>query len=727
MRFFVPVRSTTAIEGKWHVRQVVRDVPDSLDMQCVRVRLPRLIEPQLQGGSMGKFRTAVQLDEVAGPLRSQFKLKNWTAEHSKLREDGSDDALYQAGLLVHSKANHIRKELKLTFSVNFRATTKVRAFAAIVNYNMITIREHAKAEIEKVAREHRKDHPGAPVMLHDIASVKLSMPYGTQFGPDEMVQSMVDGVQVPLKRILERSPSMSGNAEFGKLNFDDLRADFFLGSVYASLEALWDDCLWNGYVHSGATPHLEFSSEDETWQVREVVGRARKNSLSREFAAYSADLQKALPYERLGLIDVKTILKGGRKQKLLLAPIDLASKEASWLLTMRAYASEPYYSELLDEPQAKLKGATVNELMTAWSIVSKSGHLLQDALSKKVFPKPEEANTWLPDFAPVLQVEALVTAIATACGTSRERSQALVDFLIFRGSPEQEMWAQPLLPASESAVIPVFATTSSPNLRRLVDVWLRQLGVDLSLRGPAFEAYVRGELANYMASSPLLAATSKCLRQGLNFTPLEGRSEEIDLVAIVGHVVLIGEAKCFLEPTEPKEVARHRHKILDAVAQVKRKAIAVEQNKAAFRARAAQVGLDLPEEYEVLPIVVLNAPFHAGIAVDDVPVVDEYILGVFFRGELVQVAVKDPGAGFNPIRKRVLYGSAEEGALALRAVMMAPPQMEPLLAGVSRQWVPFLPVNEEDWTGAYLALDCRPNVDLSFLDGVVPGAPVNGL
>lgn len=676
---------------------------------------------------MGKFRAAVQLDEVAGPLRSQFKLKNWTAEHSKLREDESDDALYQAGLLVHAKANHIRKELKFTFSDNFRATTKVRAFAAIVNYNMMTIREKMRAEVERVAREHKEDHPGAPVMLHDIAGVKLSMAYGAQFSPDEMVQSMVDGAQVPLKRILEPCPSMAGNAEFGKLNFDDLFADFFLGSVYASLEALWDDCLWNGYVPRGSTPHLEFSSDDEAWQVREVVGRARKNSLSREFAAYSADLQKALPYEQLRLIDVKALLRDGRKQKLQLSTIDLESKEASWLLTMRAYASEPYYSELLVEPQAKLKGATVNELMTAWSIVSKTGYLLQDALSKKVFPKPEEANTWLPDFAPVLHIEALVTAITTACGTSRERSQALVDFLIFRGNPEQEMWAQPLLPASDRAVIPVFATTSSPNLRRLVDVWLRQLGVDLSLRGPAFEAYVRGELADYMASSPLLAETSKCLGQGLNFTPPEGRSEEIDLVAIVGHVLLIGEAKCFLEPTEPKEIARHRHKILDAVAQVKRKAAAVEQNKTAFRARAAQVGLDLPEEYEVLPLVVLNAPFHAGIAVDNVPVVDEYILSVFFRGELVQVAVKEPDADFNPIRKRVLYVSAEEGALALRAVMMAPPQMEPLLAGVSRQWVPVLPANEEDWTGAYLALDCRPSVDLSFLDEVGPNAHADGL
>lgn len=108
-----------------------------------------------------------------------------------------------------------------------------------------------------------------------------------------------------------------------------------------------DDCLWNGYVPRGSTPHLEFSSDDEAWQVREVVGRARKDSLSREFAAYSAELHKALPYKQLGLIDVKALLRDGRKQKLQLSTIDLESKEASWLLTMRAYASEPGLSEFL--------------------------------------------------------------------------------------------------------------------------------------------------------------------------------------------------------------------------------------------------------------------------------------------------------------------------------------------------------------------------------------------
>jgi LmbE family N-acetylglucosaminyl deacetylase len=103
-----------------------------------------------------------------------------------------------------------------------------------------------------------------------------------------------------------------------------------------------------------------------------------------------------------------------------------------------------------------------------------------------------------------------------------------------------------------------------------------------------------------MAESPI-SVSCHCLSESLNFTPPGERSEEIDIVAAIGSVVLIGEAKCFLEPTEPKQFARHRDKVIDAVRQVSRKADAVGRNKEQFRTRMQQVGFSLPTEFEVQP------------------------------------------------------------------------------------------------------------------------------
>jgi len=663
---------------------------------------------------MGRFIKAVQAGEVIGPLRSGFKSKDWRAEHVRLGDDNDDENLLDAGILIHEKANQIRSRLRVTFSRELRATTKVRAFAALANYNHSVLRIKTQEAFQQIAEEQKASRPDSPVMMHELAAVKLKLIVGAKFSPDEIIQSMVDGMEIPLKRILEQDPDLAGNSEFGKLSWDDVRLDFNLGSLYSHIEGLWDDCLWNGYKTTRDGMMVKFSPCDALWLTRSTISRVRLDSLSREFAVQSQHIQTQLRYKRLlhtlGPLNVKGLSKEGRRQKIRLAHFESESSEGLRLLTMRAHASEPYYSELLNEPQPKLMGATLNQLLTAWTVVSGASNLLEEETDRLEVKKPLEPHTWLPSYASVLQTEALRRAISVACNCPFEQSEALVEFFIFRGKLDQELWAQPLLPTSKEGVVPLFATTRSPNLRRLVDVWLKQLGVDLGARGPAFEAHLRESIRRDIALSPILRNSAICLDKGVKFTPSNEREEEIDVVALVGDVVMIGEAKCFLEPAEPKQIAMHRVKVIDAVEQVKRKAAAVNRNKSEFRRRVSQLGLELPEKFSVLPVVIMNSAMHCGIAVDSVPIVDEYILGVFFRGEFVEVAVSDANGSIRPVRKRFLYTSPEEASQTLEDYLLSPPQIEPLLAGLDRRWVPVPAVNEEDWAGLFLALDCIPRV-----------------
>jgi hypothetical protein len=407
-------------------------------------------------------------------------------------------------------------------------------------------------------------------------------------------------------------------------------------------------------------------------------------------------------------LSATSMVKEGRHQAIRMASFDDDDRDPQRLLTMRAYASEPYYTELLAEAQPRLAGATLNNLLSAWTIVSKVSRLLREQAAEGAVSKPDDPGTWMPKYAPVLQQQALVRALCVACETSLPQSRALAEFFVFRGKADQELWAQPLVPVGEGTVVPLFAATSSPNLRRLVDVWLKQLGVDMGLRGPAFEAHVRSLLREQMRGSPLLSPVSMCLERELTFTPPGGREEEIDVVALVGDVLLIGEAKCFLEPAEAKETAMHRSKVIQAVDQVKRKASAVSLHKAEFRQRAAHFGLQVPEEFVVVPLVILNSAVHSGMPVDGVAVVDEHILGVYFRGRFVEMAVQEVSGDLNTLRERILYGNTEEGIKGLCAFLKAPAQMEPLLAGTKTRWVPIPGVSRADWIGQFLTVDCVP-------------------
>lgn len=665
---------------------------------------------------MGQFSKEVRAEALAGPLRSGFKLAKWETSYQQKGEDEDDRYLFEAGRLIFGKANHIRASLKVTFSNDLRATTKLRAFVAIVNHNFDALIKKTRSAMQEAAEQQVEMRPSMPIMMHEIAALKLKTDEGAEFGPDELIQSMVDGIEIPLKRVLETNPDLSGNAEFGKLDINDLLGDFARANLYQLTEALWDDCLWSGYVPLQEERRVTFQLPKPSWQIRAVVSRVRLESLAREFALHSMQLHRSpvmrTMLEGTGLSDVVALAKVEGRQILRLAPADFESKEAATLFAMRSYASEPYYNELLNEAQPKLKGATLNQLLSTWAIVSKTVHLLKDAIEQREVTKPQDPKTWLPGFAPVLQRKALEEAIATACSTSFEQTRALLDFLIFRGASDQELWAQPLIPVSKDNVAPVFAAASSPNLRRLVDVWMWQLGVQLDVRGPAFETYIRSQIQNDIATSPLLSKVSTCLGHGLMFTPVGERSEEIDLIMVIGDKVLVGEAKCFLEPTEPKQIARHRDKVVEAVAQVKRKALAVASHKETFRVRLKQVGLDLPEKFDVIPALVLNSAFHAGIPFDGVPIVDEYILSVFFRGEFTELATHSTEGGLNTVRKRVLYNSTDEGVETLEGFLMSPPQMQPLLRGIRKRWSPIHPVDDDDWMGLYLSVDCVPHIDM---------------
>lgn len=99
-----------------------------------------------------KFYKAVQLGEVVGPLRREFKVQAWKDAYQNLQEDDEDLNLFNAGLLIYSKANEIRLGLEITFSKDLNATTKLRSFVAIANYNFCMLQNKTR-EVFKQATE----------------------------------------------------------------------------------------------------------------------------------------------------------------------------------------------------------------------------------------------------------------------------------------------------------------------------------------------------------------------------------------------------------------------------------------------------------------------------------------------------------------------------------------------------------------------------------------------
>ncbi|MCL6712945.1 hypothetical protein M8R20_38845 [Pseudomonas sp. R2.Fl] len=659
---------------------------------------------------MGEFTRRVRGGDIAGPLRRAFTPEKW---HRAFRDlpapDDEDQDMHAAGLLLHEKLEAIRGVLKLSSSDEISATTKLRAFLAIANYDFFVTRDKTKLEIEKFQAK-REDVPDEVYALEEMAGVKLTLPGGFEWMPNEIVESLVDGSELPIRVVLQANPNLAGNPRMNQVQWAEAGRELNLGILYRFAEDVWDDCLWNSYKVMDKGQVKVFLPRDIDVLRAYRIGLARRTSLSMSFNMIATQFQRDALAKgaRLGVREVCGIERRGKRQIIKVAKHGDATELIEELSVLRTHAAEPYYGELLVERLESLQGLTLSALIDAWMVISRAAHVLVQSIGEKHVRNigDDRVHAWMPEYAPTLQVEALVDALAAAAGINKPEGRRIVEFFTFRGAAEQEIWAQPLVPVGPETVVPVFAAVVSPNLRRLVDVWLRQAGVDLGRRGPAFEAHIRKLATDAIRGSKLLSPVAACITNDYTFRPAGGRDEQIDLIFSIGNTVFVAEAKCILEPTDAKGIAMHRKTVLGAAEQALRKVKSIEDNRAAFVGDARRFGMVLTEDFKVRPLVIVSTSTHVGVSALTVPVIDEFILGRFLDGELEDIAYR-PGDPSSSKRFKVrFYSNADEAEERAPDYFASPPQMKRFIEGVHPRVVPIYPANESDWAGYILTMDC---------------------
>jgi len=663
---------------------------------------------------MGEFTKQVQSEKTPGPLRRKFTPAGWKKAFAAAGvPDETDQCVYDAALVIHSKLENIRSRLKLSSSSSLSATTKLRAFVAAVNHNFLVTRTKTREAIEKAGSERMKQIPEGFRPEELIAEIKLKLPGGFQWSPSEIVESLVDGIEVPVRFALQSTPSLAGNPRMNEVGWNDIALELNLGILFRFGEDLWDDCLWNKYKVVDKGLIKVFVPQDVDAKKGFVMGIVRRNSLAMGYSIMAAKFHRGmaargfLPHIR----EVRAIEQQRKRQVIKVSKFGEQTRSQEELLVLRGFANDPYYSELLEEALPQLGGLTLSVILNAWVVISGTALLLVESMAaKEGLPvKPDSpAHTWLPEYAPVLQVDALVQALSTAAGIKPADGKRLIEFFTFRGQTGQEIWASPLVPVGLATVAPVFAAVVSPNLRRLVDVWMRQAGIDLGKRGPAFESHIRASAKQSIDSSKVLAGHAICIKDDYTFKPTGGRDEQIDLIFVIGSTVFLAEVKCILEPTEAKGEAMHRKTVLGAAEQALRKSQALKDNRKEFVADVKRFGIDLGQDFNVLPLVIVSTSTHVGVPADGVPVIDEYILEKFLEGELEDVAVTGDDFEIQNRVKAIFYTDLADAQAKAPQYFASPPQVQRLLDGVTARVVPLHAIDENDWTGLMVTLECAP-------------------
>lgn len=662
---------------------------------------------------MGEFTKRIQDGQVPGPLQRKFTVDRWKKALEAAEDtDEADKNLYVAGLAIHQKLNSIRARQKLSASESLSATTKLRAFVAAANHNFLAAKQKTQAAIAE-AGEKRAKLPVDGFRIEELLDVRLKLLSGFEASPDDVLESLVDGAETPIKVALQTNPDLSGNPRMSQVQWSDIAMELNLGIFYRYAEDVWDDCLWNRYKVVEKGNVKLFVPTDFDAKRGHVMGLVRRQALGMQLSITVTTMYRDLV--RRGLLpaarNIRAIERQGKRQVIRLEKAEGPTRVQEDFAVMKAFANDPYYAELLDESLPDLGGLTLQDVMNGWSVVSEAARVLADSVVARGGDTPDDApaHTWLPQFVPVLQVDALVAALHASAGINPAAARKLVEFLTFRGEPKTELWAKPLVPVGPSTVAPVFAAVAAPNLRRLVDVWMRYAGIDLAKRGPAFEAHIRATVAEGIRESKVLAGNAFAIAEDYTYTPPGRQGVQFDLMFFIGKTVLFAEAKCILEPTESKGIAMHRKTVEEAADQALFRAKVLQDHRTRFVADIKQrFGFELPADFSVLPFIIVSTATHVGVPAKGVPVVDEYILGRYLDGELDDVAVQ--GVDFEILKtmKNVFYTNVFEAEARAAQYLTSPPQMQRLIKGVKGRGVPLPAISQGDWEGLVAEMQCRP-------------------
>lgn len=646
---------------------------------------------------MGKFINEVRASIISHPTQRSFSVELWEKAYNSHSPNSEEDQhLFEAGLWVFHKLNAIRNRLS---EISFRNMAKSELVRYLCGYLNRSAHIISQKEVPLVG----KDTYIAESLIQMKTRENIAQPNAT---PDEVTTGAVDGARYPLSFI----QSLLGDSTRGKQTdldvLDLIKRTMILGGLYDSIETIWMDCLWLGkYITKKNDYELVVDSDIEA-AINRAVSDYRRQSLISQFITLSmSEWKHSLSEETKRQIycnafDVK-IERLQKKKKLFIFPMKYDAKCPPTTLMFRLLAQESYFQKLLAVKLPEYNNFTLAQLLTAWEILH--------SLSKKLFSMfPMDSGVYqlnkLLQYAPTIAKDELAQLFSQAMQINYKEGEQIVNIFTFPESPREELWFYPLVEVDKKKVCPVMFAILFPNLLRSIEHWLAKSGIEIHSKGGEFEKGIIGEL-----KEAIKASAEKGILKDVQIYTISRNSfgEQIDLIIKLRNTFLIGEVKCTLYPTEPLEFYRYYELIKsDAAPQIKRKVDFVSHNREKF---LEVLGLAEKMNYldiKLIPFIFTNHPYCVGFPIDDIPVVDRYILGRYIdSGEYDMFVLFEQNGTKNVGEKIVFYSTEEEAEKKIESYLFKPPQMELFKKFISHRIFPIPLLYEGDKKAAYVTVD----------------------
>jgi hypothetical protein len=226
----------------------------------------------------------------------------------------------------------------------------------------------------------------------------------------------------------------------------------------------------------------------------------------------------------------------------------------------------------------------------------------------------------------------VVHAISEATEIDEQVVKAMMSEATFMGESAETLWGKPFVYAGGAARF-VFAAALKSSVLRGINQLINSYADNHGRKGIFFQEFCREHIRAVIRDGLLSNDTWVSPRS------VETSAGDIDICVVVGSKILVLEVKYIPFPSDAHEYWRVDQTIAKAVDQVRRKVATISGDVGSFlkfiRERyAAPDKADGP--MEILPLIVVSDPYHAGFPVDGVGIADLEILDTYFSNRVLQ-------------------------------------------------------------------------------------------
>lgn len=399
----------------------------------------------------------------------------------------------------------------------------------------------------------------------------------------------------------------------------------------------YDTAVWeNGYVfYDKISEKLEVKYKNSDYVITTRSGdfRLRRNifgAIMQFYELWNGDnnfqnlIKKNYELLRKDKILYKIRYNQGKLSFQFRSGID---KEALLLNEVSQVNLDVYYSFIDNKLLPKLDNLNLSMLILMFSEIQL---IFKRILDYKIDNTEINKIEDLEKFSYKIHENEMIKYLSLKTNFSDNQIKQFLKLLTYSGG-RYDLWKRPLIKVQDYYSTSILII-SEANILFLVDEWLSLGGYSLEKRGKLFEEYIKQDLTEDLQEKKYnfkIANKNK-------FRNLAGNFEEIDLLLNTKHSLIVGEIKCITYPLEPRDYNNALERLRKGAQQIIRKSKFIQDNIREFSNDIGTI-----ENKEIIKLVITNYPFFSGMKIDDVVIVDFFLLKAYVNtGKLVKMKVE---------------------------------------------------------------------------------------